>query len=289
MSYDLYLKPRSGILDPQRIIDYFSARPNYKVDPPQAWYQNEDTGVYFVFELQNEQEDDGEEPYPIALNINYFRPSYFIEEAEPEITAFVRAFDMIVLDPQNHGMGEGEYSSDLLKSGWNSGNDFSYSGIQREPQNRQNPASLPKAVLFKAWSWNLNRQKFQSELGESKFVPRILFILLDGEVRTAAVWPDGIPIAIPDVDYLIVPRKDLAPRKLFRRVGDRTIVALKDALTILRKHATASALGAFILDYKTPTVEISEYVESLPLDKREIKGLAADQVLDREIVEKYVV
>lgn len=289
MSYDLYLKPRNGVVDQQKIVKYFSSRANYKVDPPQAWYMNEDTGVYFVFELQNDQEDDGTESYPLALNINYFRPSNFIEEAEPEITAFVQAFDMVVLDPQNNGMGEGEYSPALLKTGWNEGNDFGYSAILREPENRQNLASLPKALLFKAWSWNVDRQRLQNELGESKFVPRIMFIRLDGEVKTAAVWPDGIPIAVPEVDFLIVPRKDLAPRKLFRRAEDRTIVALNDALPILQKHAMKSALGVLILDYNTPTAEISKYVMSLPADKREIQGLVADQVLDRELVEKYVV
>jgi hypothetical protein len=79
----------------------------------------------------------------------------------------------------------------------------------------------------------------------------------------------------------------LAPRRLFRRVEDRTIVALKDALPILQKHGTADAHGTLVLDYSTPTGEIAKYVTSLPIDKREIKGLPVDQVLDRELVAKY--
>jgi hypothetical protein len=93
VSYDLYFEPRSGALDLHEIAAYFSSRPNYEVNPTQAWYQNEETGVYFVFEMQSREETEGTEYYPVALNINYFRPSYFIEEAEPEITAFIRMFD----------------------------------------------------------------------------------------------------------------------------------------------------------------------------------------------------
>lgn len=288
MSYDLYFKPRSGVVDRSKILAYFSSRLNYAVDPPQAWYRNEDTGVYFVFEMQNERELEGAVDYPVALNINYFRPSYFVQEAEPEVTAFVRKFDMVVLDPQMHGMGEGEYDPELLKSAWNHGNDFGYSAILRDPKNEQKVTSLPSATLLCAWSWNLERQRLQNNLGESKFVPRVMFILLDGDVKTAAVWPDGIPIAVPDVEYLIVVRKELAPRRLFRRVEDRTIVALKEALPILQRHGTPDVNGTLVLDYNAPTDEIAGYVSSLPADKRMVKALPADQVLDRELAAKYL-
>ena len=284
MSYDLYFKPRTGAVDQHKIAAYFSSRPHYEVTPPQALYQNEDTGVYFVFEMQGEAEGEGSENYPVLFNINFFRPSYFIEEAEPEVTAFVSNFDMIVSDPQLQGMGEGEYDPGRLKSGWDHGNEFGYSALLK---NQMSAISLPTAVLRRAWSWNFKRQQLQEDLGEGKFVPRVMFIQLEGAVKTAAVWPDGIPIAVPDVDYLIVPRKELAPRRLFRRVKDTTVVALKDAMLILRKHGTANADGTLILNYDAPTDEVAKYVASLPADEREIKGVAADQVLDRELVEKH--
>jgi hypothetical protein len=288
VSYDLYFKPRSGVLDLHETAAYFSSRPNYEVNPTQAWYQNEETGVYFVFEMQSREETEGTEHCPVALNINYFRPSYFIEEAEPEITAFIRMFDMVVEDPQAHGMGTGEYSAELLKTGWNHGNEFGYAAILGDPENRKNVTSLPSATLHDVWSWNFNRRRLQDDLGE-KFVPIVLFILLDGNVKTSAVWPDGIPIAVPKVDCLIVPRKELAPRRLFKRVEDRTIVALEDVLQVLEKYGTADMDGTIILDYDTPTGEIAKFIASLPPDERDIKRLVADQVLDRELVTKYSV
>jgi hypothetical protein len=288
VSYDLYFKPRTGALEQHKIAAYFSSRPNYKVDPRQVWYENKDTGVYFVFEMQSGKDTEGTEAYPGALNINYFRPSYFIQEAEPEITAFVRTFDMVVADPQMHGMGTGEYVPELLRSGWNYGNEFGYAAMLGDPKNQKNVQSLPSATLLYAWSWNLDRQRLQNNLGESKFVPIVLFIFIDGEVKTSAIWPDGIPIAVPKVDYLIVPRKQLAPRRLFQRVEDRTIVALRDALPILHKHGTTDTGGTLVLDYNVPTDEIAKYVTSLPSDEREIKRLSADQVLDRELVTRHL-
>jgi hypothetical protein len=287
VSYDLYFKPRTGAVDQHQIAEYFSSRPNYKIEARQAWYQNKDTGVYFVFEM-NENAAEGTEYYPVALNINYFRPSYFIQEAEPEIAAFVRAFDIIVADPQTHGMGTGEYNPELLKSGWNHGNAFGYAAILGDPKNQKNVVSLPSATLSYVWSWNFNRQRFQNYLGDSKFVPIIMFIVLEGDVKTSAVWPDGIPIAVPKVDYLIVPRKKLAPRRLFKTVEDRTIVELEHALPTLHRHGTVDTDGTLVLDYNVPTGEIAKYVTSLRLDQREVKRLTADQVLDRELVARHL-
>ena len=41
--------------------------------------------------------------------MNFFRPSFFALEAEPELTLVVKEFDFTVLDPQTDGMGKGEY------------------------------------------------------------------------------------------------------------------------------------------------------------------------------------
>ncbi len=134
MSYDLYFKPRQGSFTEEGFNLYFRDRPNYKCEGSQAWYGNEDTGIYFVFEFQTAREpeegdDEVLEYFPVALNINYLRPSYFIVEAEPEVTAFVKHFDLLVSDPQMEGMGVGEYSSEKLLTGWNCGNEFGYTAI----------------------------------------------------------------------------------------------------------------------------------------------------------------
>lgn len=294
MSYDLYFKPRNGSFNDELFHSYFRGRPNYKCEGVQAWYGNEDTGVYFVFELQTEQppEEDDDEPlehFPVALNINYLRPSYFIFEAEPEVTAFVKHFDLLVSDPQMEGMGEGEYNAEKLLSGWNCGNEFGYSSILKDENNRNGVSHLPAEQLQNAWRWNWSRSEVQARVGESKFVPRIMFMNLGGSTVTAAVWPDGIPVVVTRVDYLCVPRKELAPTKFFRKKEDTTFVEWDKALPVLLKHGTQNDDGSISLNYMTPPSDVVKFVQSLPSENRAIEGLSAERVLDREIYERSAV
>lgn len=288
MSYDLFFKPRVGSFEPSRFFEYFNGRENYKAEGNQAWYQNEDTGVYFVFELQDEAEHEEGEYFPVALNVNYFRPSFFGLEAEPEARGFVDSFNLTVSDPQTNGMGDGEYSSELFIGGWNHGNEFGYSAILSEQENREDLVSLPTDDLIRAWRWNRNRSELQRELGGSRFVPRVMFMLIGDRPVTAAVWPDGIPIAVPRVDYFFVPRKELAPRRFLRRVEDHTLVSHDEVLPVFRKFATTRFDGTLVLDYVNAPKEIKSFVEALPGNEREVTGVSADKVLDRELVQKYV-
>ncbi|GAB4060880.1 hypothetical protein [Uliginosibacterium sediminicola] len=293
MSYDLYFKPRNGFFSEEHFHAYFGNRPNYKYEGAQAWYGNEDTGVYFVFELQTEQapeENDDEpiEPFPVALNINYLRPSYFIFEVEPEVTAFVKNFDLLVSDPQVEGMGDGEYNAEKLLSGWNYGNEFGYTSILKDENNRSGVSHLPAAQLQSAWKWNWSRSEVQTRAGESKFVPRIMFMNLGGSTVTAAVWPDGIPVVVTRVDYLCIPRKELAPTRFFRKKEDTTFVEWDKALPILLKHGTQNEDGSISLNYMTPPSDVVKFVQSLPAENRAVAGLSADKVLDREIYERSI-
>ena len=116
MSYDLFLRSRSLAVSPGAFFDYFRGRARYKVENKQAWYQNEESGVYFAFEYADADERDGPHPYRFSFTINFFRPSYFILEAEPEVTALVDRFDFLVSDPQTKGMGDGVYAPELLET-----------------------------------------------------------------------------------------------------------------------------------------------------------------------------
>ena len=147
MSYDLFLQCRGGTYDRTPFLEYFRAREWYRIEGSQAWYENEDTGVYFSFELSDPPEKGEPTQLPISLNVNFFRPSYFITEVETEVTALVRRFDMIVFDPQINGMGEGEYQKELLIAGWSHGNEFAFSTFLEDPRHRTNLLSMPSAEL----------------------------------------------------------------------------------------------------------------------------------------------
>ncbi|MBY0443880.1 MAG: hypothetical protein K2Q15_01550, partial [Burkholderiales bacterium] len=105
---------------------------------------------------------------------------------------------------------------------------------------------------------------------------------------SVAVWPDGIPIVIPPVDYLCIRRKKFAPKKIFRKSEDSIFLAWKAALPILQKHGTQDTDGLLHLDYLIPPVDIVQFIQRLPKEKKSIAGLARDRILDIEIYEQSI-
>jgi len=261
------------------------------VQGQQAWYQNEDTGVYFSFET-NAVQGDGEDAdpatgYPVSFNMNFFRPSFFALEAEPELTRVVKEFDFTVLDPQTDGMGEGEYDPSRFLSGWRTGNQFGYSAVLRDPSNRTDLSSLPASKLERIWRWNHARSEVQRQLGESVFVPRIMFFKERGSVTSAVVWSDAIPTAFPnDIETVVVYLKELAPRTLFRR---KEIIASAswDAIRPLVERFGRSQGDAVVGDYATPPKEIVTFLRGLSPRSSDLVGVSADSVLDAELVAQY--
>ncbi len=290
MSYDLDFISRNGVFGPESFIEYFRAREHYQIyqiGMPQFFYENKDTDVYFVFQFEGTPESPQEKYTPMTLNVNYFRPSYFILEAEPEVTAFVCHFDLLIFDSQTHGNAGEVYQKDLLISGWNHGNEFAYAALLSKPASREKVATLPTATLMEIWRWNRGRHAL--DVGD-KFVPRIFFIQIDGRVCTAAVWPDGIPTVIPRVDYLIVlivPRKELAPEGPLGTIEDRALLAWEDARPILERHRSTTVGNAIVPDYDLAPGDVVSFIRSLPPDSQEIVAFPTDRVLDRELVEKY--
>jgi len=290
VSYDLYFKPRQGSAKRGAFQQHFSARPHFAIESSQAIYSNEDTGVYFIFDEHPDDAPGGdpEDPgHPYSLSINYYRPSYFILEAEPEVAAFVQALDLLVDDPQNDGMGVGTYDRGRLLSGWRKGNEFGYSAILRDPKNRATVSSLPKETLMRAWVWNLERAALQDKLGDSKFVPRVFFFVVDGQPATVTTWPDGIPIAVPEVDYVFIPRKEFAPRKLFRRAEDMALARYQDVLPLFQRHRSTERSG-LVLAYDSPPADVAAYLRNLAPTTAQLQGVPADCMLDRELVESVV-
>ncbi len=294
MSYDLYFKPRQGDLSYEMFDSYFRGRSNFQCESGEAWYENKETGVYFhfLFQTQETAEDDGDEPheyFPVAFNVNYFRPSYFILEAESVITAFVKHFDLLVSDPQWKGMGQGEYDAEKLVRGWNFGNEGAFGAILEDENNRASVSHLPTSQLHHAWRWNLSRCQLQNEIGEAQFVPQIMFMNIDGAAATMSVWPDGIPAVIAPVDYVCIPRKELAPTGFFHKgKEDVTFVAWEVALPVLIGHGTRNADGSICLDYVDVPSAVAKFVKSLPSEKRPISVVAADRMLDRELFERSI-
>ena len=96
MSYDLYFEAGAGKkLDAKSFGAYFRARRHYQVENGQAVYQNEDTGVYFIFDEPQEG--------VVAFNLNFLRPHVFALEAAGELEKLADARPRNIEYPLNLG------------------------------------------------------------------------------------------------------------------------------------------------------------------------------------------
>jgi hypothetical protein len=221
VSYDLVFTRRRGgpTLDVDAFRRWFGERPCYRIlgdDRGQAWFENEDTGVYFSFDWAERPhgDPDPEAPEgPVAFNVNYGRPSVFALEACPEIEAFVEHFSLDVDDPQTSGMGRGRFTREGFLRGWRAGNVLAC----RVLSERGVPLrGAPTDQLERVWRWNLGRAARQAEEGEDRWVPPIHHFELDGRLHTAVIWSDGLPVLLPRVEVVLCYREELAdgPRNL---------------------------------------------------------------------------
>lgn len=292
VSYDLFFQSRSPESQCSRdeFVLYFTGRPFYEVNESQACYSNEDSGVYFTFDYNDEDRETENEDdcslIPVAFNLNYFRPHAFGLEAEPEVAAFVHKFNLTVCDPQTSGMGDGEYSTAGFLRGWNAGNAFGYRAILSQ-DSAQRFYALPSSQIESLWRWNFNRKERQNEIGETVFVPRILFCDAGEEVQTAVVWGDGIPILLPAVDLVLVPRKRLAPRRWFRSTEDVFVFSWSDLDSILQTFQKRSGeMDSYELFFDLTPPQIERVIRDCQPPPEMPKGIAFDQILDREVLEQ---
>ena len=238
MSYDLdFLLPAERrAISSAEFRKHFETRPNYTVDDQQAMYENEQTGCHFWFDWNDPDDDDSEDHDPdvaspedglhpggATFHINYVRPFWFADEAEPEIREFVESFDFRVDDAQASGMGRGDYSSAGFMDGWRTGNRFGLSVMIE----RQQFATASAAIVAGAWRWNYAISDLQRRSGDDLFVPRIVWVRASGGVGRLASWSTPVPTLLPDVEWFALGRP--TPGLLAKLRGDRQDSVIRPA------------------------------------------------------------
>lgn len=294
MSYDLSLKPRQGNeFSRADFLEYFESRRNYTVQDEQATYMNDATGIYFVFDFSEgdapefEASDDARGAQ-LDFNLNYYRPHIFGLEAAIELSACVEHFNFTVDDPQLEGMGIGEYSDEGFLRGWNVGNAFAIKAIQNNSEyNAAALKTIPDAELEKYWRWSFEREELYESLGVDVFVPRIFYFMLEGQLRTATVWTDAIPVALPRTELVVFYREKLQ-KKIFGFGKDNSISFVKfGQLEPFLKNYPAQnrILDYHLLSYEAPPKELASFFRDQPETLPNIyTALQIDEVFGREMV-----
>lgn len=287
MSYDLYFAPREGKPSPnvQQLLEFFQARGSYRVSDQQAIYENENTGVYFIFDLSSGLEEQPEAA-PLSFNLNMFRPHVFGLEAASELRAVVDAFELQVIDPQSDSE-DSYFSEEKFLATWNKSNEFGYKSMLA--QGAEVPATLPTATIETCWRWNLMKDALQEQLGEDVFAPRFMYVKHGGQVLPAVVWPDGIPIALPEgAALVIIQRKDILPKKLFRSKEDMVLASWEELFPLMQEFPLVDGRPPYrLLRYDEPPPKVVEYLRSLPAGEDNLEGVPTDGVLNAELLAQY--
>lgn len=300
MSYDLYLLRRPGAapLKKKGFAAAFKGRSLFTVEGTRAGYENPKTGVYFTFDYgDGKNSDDGRES--IHFNVNYFRSHVFGLEAEPALTRLVRDLDLTVSDPQAEGMGDGEYTPQGFLRGWNAGNRFAHRAmLSLQDQGEQHLTQrhvLPAAKRRAAWEWTYRNTYLLDRFHDDDidvFVPQVMYVLCDGALRTLCVWPQLIPTALPAVDLVLVMRNELPARFAEGVDAANAVVPWDDVREAAKAFDVKPAKGSVnlkfvLMDYGTAEEappELVAFVRGLPAFGGSLQGVAADQILDEELV-----
>jgi hypothetical protein len=186
-----------------------------------------------------------------------------------------------VFDPQSQGMGEGDFSAEGFRRGWNHGNAFAYRAI---PSGRASaPITRPASTLERIWRWNLERTRLQEQVGDAVFVPRISFFRSADRVFSASVWTDAVPAVLPETEMVVIYRNRLAAG-LFRNAPTIALASWEDVGSRLGgRRRDDVPLPHHYIDDGAPSIEVVRWIKKLPV-AAPLEGVAMDQVLDAEIL-----
>ena len=291
MTYDLFLS--SPKLSPESFARYFAERPHYE---RAGWYSNAETGVYFGFEYARTAPNEGEGPVSgdhVAFNMNFIRPHTFGLEAEPELSAFVEAFDCVVHDPQPEGMGDGPYSAHGFLRGWNKGNAFGCGAIVAQV-GREKFLLADGGLIEHVWRWNLGLRDRQGVFGESRFLPPAHWgkRLGDGAPVAFAVWGEGIPTALPECATHVLLMRKQRPRGFWlagskREVMEACLVSMEDVRSLggcTQKEFEGSHLLLTPIDTKWSRRLTSSFGGQFGEPSGLLKRFAPDHVIDSSLM-----
>lgn len=162
----------------------------------------------------------------------------------PLVQNFCESLDLIVEDPQEETVGEGN-SVDLIES-WRKHNSWAV----RSASHRKDVEILylPEAIATQWWRYSRIKDQLENTVVEDVFVPSILILQSPGNRRlfTMIVWPDGIAQFFPVCDYLLIQRKK-----------DRLFGSKKEEVGLVPYEVALRAISPVLKQYDGPDGRIT--------------------------------
>ena len=266
-------------VDWRRLQAYFAARRHYEIDGYEAFYRNPDTLVMFLFSFERGRWS------PLRKNIGagtfslqYLRAGCFGLEAERELSAFMAAFTARIEDPQIDGMGDGPYSGDGFLRGWNFGNELAVRAtLSREPD--LDIPTLPAAVLTDVWRWNYASTADRMRFRDRRFIPHITLFRRSGQPGRFVIWPSGMPVSLPRVDYVMIGRGYKPTDQSFG------LVPWAELVEALAESGFDTTKNPIELEYFRTPKDVERWLATIPrADLGSLQRIEGDAVMDAETV-----
>lgn len=286
MVYELFFRATDGEISLEMFQNYFGKYPHYEVSGPDAFYKNENTGVYFSFHYlhMNGEGNENVRPegiYRISLEVSYCLPSIFIQEALIEVEALIGETKVVMYDPQEGGVGRKGYDNEKMIACWREQNEYALQDMARSGVDLQDHdmVVVPGAWLERVWAWNYDIPLNTKAMDDGMQVP-IIYALFDGEnIKSGIVWSDGGAIAMPKVEVIVIAKTD-------PKTGEMIFcpVMHEDIAGLISAYHTKKFGETHILGYSDIPEEVKAFVDRVKPDDT-WQRLSMDQVLEEEVVQ----
>lgn len=221
MSFDLFFCwPKNQRIDFDDVKVWAQRIECFTLNDAQLWYSNPQTGVYFSFDFAAEIAESADDAplmpkgyfdSGLSFNLNYNRPRYFAFEAMPIVAQLASRFDLSFVDPQATN-DEPELmrvaDSEALVRSWLNHNERATLTLIQDPDFSR-PLQITVADSVYLWRYGKAKEDLERACGEEIFVPRLVPVRRQESthVGTAFTYTQGIPMIVPDSEWVILIRK----------------------------------------------------------------------------------
>jgi len=255
VSFDLHFLGDPATLTKAQLRAFFASRAGYALLDDAVLYDSEDTGVSFSFSFEQlmAESDGGRPVLPVALHLSTLGPSPLGLEAAEETEAFVSAFGIDVWDLQSGA--EGPFESSAFLQSWRAESRKAHDEAAKEMDFAAHP-HMRDAVVKSVWQWNRGHELLAASLGrqaDGVHVPAILCVKDPGgtpRAVTAVVWRDALPIAMPEVDVVMLESES----------GAKSYIEWKDLDPLIAEWSEAPPQSRYAFGESSRTAGVAHHV-----------------------------
>lgn len=194
-----------------RARQYWSDLEWGKVEDDRLVFLQTDSGCRFAIRLKPVEEQgphDQAWPLPghnqLVVLLRTLQPPVYPREVTETLEPMVRSLNLEMALPQDPDPTFGPWSPSRVLLAWRNLHRKTLADWRQPPYHLERfVGRLPAAEIERIWQWNRSRGDRQAALEEDVFIPLIDYVDLGDGPQTRVAWPDGIPIYLPKVDFIL--------------------------------------------------------------------------------------